>query len=63
MARYGLTLIEVSTRSVLDRHNPFQKPTIITPCISIPTAKISTSDEVNEGDEEDEDERSFNTQE
>ncbi|GAA5965169.1 hypothetical protein JCM3765_002866 [Sporobolomyces pararoseus] len=31
MARYGLTLVEVSTRSVLKRSNPFQKPTIILP--------------------------------
>ncbi|GAA5981416.1 hypothetical protein JCM5350_004056 [Sporobolomyces pararoseus] len=31
MARYGLTLVEVSTRPVLKRNNPFQKPTIILP--------------------------------
>ncbi|GAA6059725.1 hypothetical protein JCM10212_000253 [Sporobolomyces blumeae] len=26
LARYGITLVEVSTRPVLARHNPFQKP-------------------------------------
>ncbi|GAA5884837.1 hypothetical protein JCM16303_007295 [Sporobolomyces ruberrimus] len=36
MARYGITLVEVSTRAVLARHNPFQKPTIIRPVLSPP---------------------------
>lgn len=36
MARYGITLVEVSTRPVLARHNPFQKPTIIRPVLSPP---------------------------
>lgn len=32
-ARYGLTLVEVSERAVLDRHNPFQKPTMVKPVV------------------------------
>jgi len=38
MARYGITLIEVSTRPVLARHNPFQKPTIIRPVLPLPSS-------------------------
>lgn len=37
MARYGVTLVEVSTRPVLARHNPFQKPSVIRPVVSPPS--------------------------
>ncbi|BGP46641.1 vacuolar membrane-associated protein iml1 [Rhodotorula kratochvilovae] len=49
MARYGLNLVEVSMRSVLDRHNPFQKPSIVRPCV-LP-ASPWTSDEEGEAAE------------
>ncbi|GAA6010424.1 hypothetical protein JCM11491_006931 [Sporobolomyces phaffii] len=38
MARYGITLVEVSTKPVLARHNPFQKPTVIRPVIAPPAS-------------------------
>ncbi|GAA5914304.1 GTPase-activating protein IML1 [Sporobolomyces salmoneus] len=38
MARYGVTLVEVSTRPVLARHNPFQKPSIIRPVLAPPVS-------------------------
>ncbi|GAA6054213.1 hypothetical protein JCM3770_001395 [Rhodotorula araucariae] len=46
VARYGLNLVEVSMRSVLDRHNPFQKPSLARPCV-LP-ASTWTSDEGDE---------------
>ncbi|GAA5976045.1 hypothetical protein JCM10908_005367 [Rhodotorula pacifica] len=46
-ARYGLTLVEVSMRAVLDRHNPFQKPTVIRPVVLpiVPDLGDDSSDE------------------
>ncbi|GAA5869052.1 hypothetical protein JCM3774_002461 [Rhodotorula dairenensis] len=50
-ARYGLTLIEVSMRAVLDRHNPFQKPTVIKPVVlpSVPDLSDDRSGEEGDG--------------
>lgn len=50
-ARYGLTLIEVSMRAVLDRHNPFQKPTVIKPVVlpTLPDLSDDSSDEEHDG--------------
>ncbi|GAA5913391.1 hypothetical protein JCM6882_004107 [Rhodosporidiobolus microsporus] len=45
MARYGLNLVEVSTRPVLARHNPFQKPSVIRLAVQPPSAKIEIDDE------------------
>lgn len=46
-ARYGLTLVEVSMRAVLDRHNPFQKPTVVKPVVlpSVPDLDEDTTSE------------------
>ncbi|KAG0667651.1 vacuolar membrane-associated protein iml1 [Rhodotorula mucilaginosa] len=50
-ARYGLTLIEVSMRAVLDRHNPFQKPTVVKPVVlpTVPNLSDDSSDEEEDG--------------
>ena len=50
-ARYGLTLIEVSMRAVLDRHNPFQRPTVVKPVVlpTVPNLSDDSSDEEEDG--------------
>ncbi|GAA6037242.1 hypothetical protein JCM8097_008639 [Rhodosporidiobolus ruineniae] len=45
MARYGLNLIEVSTRPVLQRHNPFHKPSVIRLAVQPPSAQVEIDDE------------------
>ncbi|BGP14497.1 hypothetical protein JCM10213_003083 [Rhodosporidiobolus nylandii] len=45
MARYGLNLVEVSTRPVLQRHNPFEHPAIIRLAVLPPSAKVEVDDE------------------
>ncbi|GAA6003213.1 uncharacterized protein JCM10292_002923 [Rhodotorula paludigena] len=52
MARYGLNLVEVSMRPVLDRHNPFHKPAMISPKLLPPVDAIASSKAGDEASEE-----------
>ncbi|GAA6011342.1 hypothetical protein JCM10207_008307 [Rhodosporidiobolus poonsookiae] len=45
MARYGLTLVEVSTRPVLARHNPLEKPAMVRLALQPPSALVDVDDE------------------
>ncbi|GAA5852387.1 hypothetical protein JCM9279_001184 [Rhodotorula babjevae] len=49
VGRYGLALVEVSMRSVLERHNPFQKAMEVRPCVW--PDEPWTSDEEDEAEE------------
>lgn len=46
MSRYGLSLIEVSSRAVLDRHNPFQKATRIPLVVAPPLTHLPIAQSV-----------------
>jgi hypothetical protein len=52
MARYGLSLVEVSMRPVSLSHNPFQKPAMVRPVV-LPVSPWSSDEESSSSDDED----------